>query len=176
MIKLTGGTHRGRALAAEVPEGVRPTSSRTREALFSILGQDLADVSFLDAFGGSGAIALEAYSRGASPVIVVEQNATARAVIGTNAAALKAPLDVRTMDAAGLIGIDGAPTVRADVVYLDPPFDQEIGPWITRLGPCALHVLVAEARTGAVFPDTAGELPLDRVRTYGDSTLAVYRR
>ncbi len=176
MIKLTGGTLRGRALAAEVPEGVRPTSSRTREALFSILGQDLSDVSFLDAFGGSGATALEAYSRGASPVIVVEKNPTARAVIGTNAAAFKAPLDLRNMDAAGLVSAEGVALTQADVVYLDPPFDQEIGPWVTRLGPCALHVLVAEARTGAVFPETAGELPLDRVRTYGDSTLAVYRR
>lgn len=176
MIKITGGTLRGRPLVAEVPEGVRPTSSRTREALFSILGQDLADVSFLDAFGGSGCIAIEAWSRGAAPVIVVERNVGARAAIGANAASLKVPLDVRTQDAAALVDAAGAPLVEADVVYLDPPFDQPIGEWITRLAPCARHVLVAEARKGAEFPEAAGALPLDRVRAYGDSVLAVYRR
>lgn len=170
MIKITGGILRGRVLAAEVPEGVRPTSSRAREALFSIVGQDLTGLSFLDAFGGAGAIALEAASRGAAPVTVFERAPVALAAIAANSAALKTPLDVRAGDTATLCR-----DARADIVYLDPPYDEDIATWIGRLAPCAIEVLVAEGRKGSVFPEVAGVLPLDRVRSYGEATLAVYR-
>ena len=67
MLRVTGGVLRGRVLPAPLPEGVRPTSARTREALFSIVGQDLEGLSFLDAFGGAGLIAIEAWSRTLKP-------------------------------------------------------------------------------------------------------------
>ncbi|MSQ04026.1 MAG: 16S rRNA (guanine(966)-N(2))-methyltransferase RsmD [Myxococcales bacterium] len=170
MIKITGGALRGRVLPAEVPEGVRPTSSRAREALFSIVGQDLSGVSFLDAFGGAGAVALEAASRGAAPVTVFERAPVALAAVAANAKSLKTSLDVRAGDTATLCR-----DVRADIVYLDPPYDDDIGSWIARLAPCAIQVLVAEGRKGSSFPAVAGPLPLDRIRTYGDASLAVYR-
>lgn len=170
MLRITGGRLRGRVLATPVPEGVRPTSSRAREALFSLVGQDLEGWSFFDAFGGSGLMALEAASRGAAPVVVCERNAKALAAIRANAAALGVPLDLRPGDAASL-----ADTLRAHVVYLDPPYADDVAAWITRLGPCATEVLVAEGRTGTAFPERAGALPLDRARTYGEATLAVYR-
>ena len=171
MLKLTGGTCRGRVLPAVVPDGVRPTSARTREALFSIVGQHLDGWSFLDAFGGSGLIALEAASRGAAPVIVCERNARAVGAIQANAAAVGLVLDVRAADAASLPA-----ATQAHAVFLDPPYADDVAAWITRLGPCAREVLVAEGRTGTAFPEVAGALPLDRLRTYGEATLAVYRQ
>ncbi|MCE7957512.1 MAG: 16S rRNA (guanine(966)-N(2))-methyltransferase RsmD, partial [Acidobacteria bacterium ACB2] len=71
-LRITGGHLRGRVLEG-VPAGVRPTASRVREALFSMVGQDLRGWSVLDAFGGTGLLALEAVSRGAAPVVVVER-------------------------------------------------------------------------------------------------------
>ncbi len=176
MLNITGGHLRGRPLPALLPEGVRPTSARTREALFSILGQNLEGTSFLDVFGGSGAIAIEAASRGAAPVYVTERSPPAIAAILANVAAMKIVVDVRSLDAMTLCPTDGSPRIEADIVYLDPPFADDIGTWIARLAPCAREVLVAEARAGAKFPEQAGALPLDRTRKYGESVLAVYRR
>lgn len=175
MMIVTGGHLRGRTLLAPVPEGVRPTSSRTREALFSILGQDLAGLSFLDVFGGTGAIALEAASRGAAPVTVTERAPLALATIAANIATMKVAIDVRPLDATTLVSPEGTPKLEADIVYLDPPFEEDIGVWIGRLAPCARSVLVAEAKAGTTFPERAGNLPLDRTRRYGDTILAIYR-
>ncbi len=168
MIKVTGGTLRGRALPAAVPEGVRPTSSRAREALFSIVGQDLEGVSFLDLFSGSGLLAIEAWSRGARPVSAVDRAPRSLAAIRQNVAALGAEVEVVSGDV-------GAVTRGADLVYLDPPFADDIAAWIVRVAPLAGAVLVAESRAGAGVPDSAGALPLEGVRRYGDTQLAVYR-
>ncbi len=175
MLRVTGGNLRGRVLPAILPEGVRPTSARTREALFSIVGQDLEGLSFLDAFGGAGLIAIEAFSRGARPVTVFERALPALAAIRLNMGAVGVPLDLRAADASTLQNPDGSPAMLADLVYLDPPFADDIGAWIARLGGCARDTLVAEARTGTDFPEVAGALPLDRIRKYGESTLAIYR-
>jgi 16S rRNA (guanine(966)-N(2))-methyltransferase RsmD len=175
MLRVTGGALRGRLLPAALPEGVRPTSARTREALFSIVGQDLDGLSFLDAFGGAGLIAIEAWSRGARPVTLFERNLAALAAIRMNVGAVGAQLDLRHADASTLRNPDGSAVMRADIVYLDPPFSEDIGVWIDRLAACAVDTLVAEARTGAAFPSRAGALPLDRTRKYGESTLAIYR-
>ena len=171
MLRITGGANRGRVLPAIVPEGVRPTSSRAREALFSMIGQDLAGLTFLDAFGGAGAIGLEAASRGAT-VTLAERAAAALATIRENVAAAKATVTVRAADVAALAEESAA----FDIVYLDPPFAEDIVAWATRMAPVARQVLVAEARSGAVFPESLGGLSLDRVRKYGDTTLAIYRR
>ncbi len=175
MLRVTGGVLRGRVLPAPLPEGVRPTSSRTREALFSIVGQDLEGLSFLDAFGGAGLIAIEAWSRGARPVTVFERALPALAAIRFNAAAVGVPLDLRAADARTLQNPDGSAGFAADLVYLDPPFEDDIAEWIQRLVGCARDTLVAEARTGTSFPERAGALPLDRIRKYGESSLAIYR-
>lgn len=172
MIKVTGGTLRGRVLPAPIPAGVRPTSSRTREALFSILGQDLAGCSFLDLFSGAAVIAIEAASRGAGPVVAVDRAQVSLSAMHTNVAAVGAAVEIVMGDVSRL----GERVLPADIVYLDPPFADEIGGWIAKVGHLAKEVLVAEARTGAEFPAFAGDLPLDRVRKYGESSVGVYRR
>ena len=94
---------RGRVLKGKVGPGVRPTASRVREALFSILGQDLGGRDFLDGFGGSGLITFEAISRGAT-VTTVERNRTIASGIQASAAQLSVEIDLRIGQ-----GSDGGP-------------------------------------------------------------------
>ena len=81
-MKIIGGKHRGKNFY--MPFGIRPTQSITRKALFDILGQDLEGVTMLDLFAGSGAVGLEAISRGAKKVILVEKDPKCADVINEN--------------------------------------------------------------------------------------------
>lgn len=156
-----------------VPEGVRPTAGRVREALFSMVGQALQGWSCLDAFGGTGLLGFEAASRGAGPVCIVEQSRpVARQIIARATALGLAPPRLVVM-------IDDAERVLAsgvwDLVILDPPYAEDPAPWVLRGAAAARRVLVVEHRAGAEVPERAGALVLDRSRTYGSSALAVYR-
>lgn len=175
MIKLSGGTLGGRVLRAPVPDGVRPTSIRARAALFSMLGQDLDGWSFLDACGGTGLMGIEAWSRGAWPVTIVERDAVAARGIEANLAALKLATHARPVvltrgDALRL------PLSPADVVYLDPPYKDPIGPWITWASGLARRYVIAEARAGADWPDAPEGFEADGVRRHGEAELAFYAR
>jgi 16S rRNA G966 N2-methylase RsmD len=133
-----------------------------------MIGQDLSGLSMLDLFGGSGLMALEAASRGAAPVTVVDRSATSLACIRSNVAALGAPVTVIQADASAV-------RVRADLVYLDPPFREPIAPWLALAGKLSdLHV-VAEARAPVAWPELAG-FELEKAKTYGDTAVAVYTR
>ena len=129
MPRIIAGTAKGRRLT--VPGGARPTTDQVREAAFSVIAgwagtaaaasRALDGCSFLDLYAGSGAVALEAASRGARPVCAVESDRRAATVIGRNAAAAGLPVDVvqRTVEAFA------ARPVRTpfDVVWADPPYD-----------------------------------------------------
>ncbi|MEZ4240260.1 MAG: RsmD family RNA methyltransferase [Myxococcota bacterium] len=168
--RLTGGAHRGRVLPCAVAPGVRPSAARVREALFSIVGQDLGGERFLDAFGGSGLVALEAWSRGAS-VVVVERDRRAAAAIRANAAALGADVDLRAGDVLALAADLGA----FDVVFADPPYRDPAAPVIAALAPLVRGVLVLEVADATPTPAPPPGMALDRRRAYGDTALAVYR-
>lgn len=169
MIRITGGSARGRVLRGSVPSGVRPTSSRVREALFNVLGNDLTGWSMVDLFGGTGLVAMEAASRGAAPVIVVERNPLAAAAIRANALSVALPLDVRIGDAATVS------LPRADLFFLDPPYRDPPAPWLARASALADRIVVVEARTG-VDPGEAPSFIRDHPRPYGDTTLWLYER
>lgn len=167
-LRLTGGIARGRVLRERVPDGVRPTSSRVREALFAMVGQDLDGVDFLDAFGGSGLVALEAWSRGAS-VTVVECSRSVAASLRRRAKEVDAALNIIEGDTFATA------LPEADVVFADPPYVLGTEP-LEVLAKVTREVLVLEAARDVSLPPRAGELSLDRVRAYGGSQLAVYRR
>ncbi len=170
VIRVTGGALRGRTLPARVPEGVRPTAGRVREAVFSMVGQDLRGWSVLDLFGGSGLIGIEAASRGAAPVVIVERNPKAAAAIRRNLEALDHPAMLRVGDAAS------PPAGPFDFIYLDPPFKEDVAPWVARVAPLCLRVIVAEARAGSPVPAPPGGWRLERTRVYGDTQVALYVR
>lgn len=168
-MRLTGGRFRGRTLPGQVPSGVRPTSSRVREALFSLIGQDLQGLTVLDAFGGTGLLGFEAYSRGADVLIGELRRPLARQ-IQQSAQILGATLQVRCADAARLLQ-EG----QWDIVLLDPPYAQDPSAWVERAAPAARKILVIEHSTVRPVPAQAGGLILDRQRRYGDTQLSLYR-
>jgi 16S rRNA (guanine966-N2)-methyltransferase len=173
MARITGGVARGRVLEVQVGPGIRPTSERAREALFSILGQDLDGCSVLDAFGGTGLLGIEAWSRGAA-VTVVEVQRRAVQDIQRRAALVGAhppAFDVRCGDVCTL-----APNLGSFAgVLADPPWKEAIEPILAVLGGLARDWLVLEADVENRAPDVAGRLVLDRVRTYGRTAFWVYR-
>jgi 16S rRNA (guanine966-N2)-methyltransferase len=123
-VRIGGGEWKGREL--EVPRGARPTSGRAREALFSILHDSVAGASVLDLYAGSGAVGLEAVSRGAARAVLVEDDAAA---LQRNAAKLDpggARLKVLRGDARrALLGLDGQGE-RFDFVFADPPYSEDL--------------------------------------------------
>ncbi len=169
-MRITGGRLRGRRVTVPDQPGVRPTSARVREALFSILGQDLDGWSMLDAFGGSGLMALEAASRGAGPVTAVERNRKVASALERSAAALGVPLDVRVGDARAALR-NGV----WDLVFLDPPYRDDPAGWLTAAASATRRILVIEHAASRSVPSAAADLQLDRTRRYGDSALSLYR-
>lgn len=168
--RITGGRLRGRVLPVPVPDSARPTSARVREALFSIVGHDLSDQRVLDAFGGSGLLALEAWSRGAS-VVCIERNPRAAASIRRAAAALDAAVEVRRGDALRLAGKLGP----FDGALVDPPYAAEVEPILDALAPAVRHWLVLEADAKTEVPERVGRLALERSRMYGGTAIHLFR-
>ena len=180
-MRITGGIHRGRIL--KVPDGldVRPTQDRVREALFNILMHDIAGARFLDVFAGSGAVGLEAMSRGAASVTFVERSPRHISYIRSNAAMLKLAPEIIQADAYQyLAGFSGE---SFDIVYADPPyalgeeqgFDIVLKSLSDRnvLKPGGLFIAETTFRMSAV--DIPG-WDLCRDREYGKTRLIIWRR
>jgi len=123
-LRIIGGRYRGKRLVSPPDRSVRPTSERAREALFNILdhGGFVLDRRFLDLFSGTGAVGLEAFSRGASEVWLIDQDIS---LTSANVKAFGVPenLEARRLDAARLGRLaKGAPASGFDTVFLDPPY------------------------------------------------------
>ncbi|MFJ4418402.1 16S rRNA (guanine(966)-N(2))-methyltransferase RsmD [Streptomyces sp. NPDC088925] len=181
MTRVIAGTAGGRRLAVPPGTGTRPTSERAREGLFStweaLLGGPLDGERVLDLYGGSGAVGLEALSRGAAHALLVESDARAVRTIRTNVRDLGlAGADVRPGKAAQIV-TGPPPSAPYDLVFLDPPYavsDAELGEILITLrtrGWLADEALVTVERStrGGEFgwPDGFGAL---RSRRYGEGT------
>src|SRR5262245_19632959 len=123
-MRIVAGEFRGRTLKAPKWDGLRPTSDRLRETLFNILGPSIRGARVLDGFAGTGAIGIEALSRGAAAVTFVERDPRAIELIETNLAPLVAgdrpkPVIIRAGFAAAVARLDGE---VFDVIGLDPPY------------------------------------------------------
>lgn len=124
MTRIIAGTHGGRRLTTPTGDRTRPTTDRVREAVFSALeswsGSGLEGLAFLDLYAGSGAMALEAASRGASPVAAVEADRRTADVARANARILGLPMDVRTASVDDVLAT--APPRAYDIIWADPPY------------------------------------------------------
>jgi 16S rRNA (guanine966-N2)-methyltransferase len=124
-IRIIGGQWRRTRLKVLDKPGLRPTPDRVRETLFNWLGQDLTGWRCVDAFAGTGVLGLEAASRGATQVLMVEQDAVLVRDLQDNANRLQASMvSVQRGDAVSTLG--RLPAGSVDLVFIDPPFD---GPW-----------------------------------------------
>lgn len=171
-MRITGGELRGRRLPAP-PRGVRPTTDRVREALFSILGQDLEGVRVLDAFAGSGVLSFEALSRGAASATLVEQNRTTAAWIRSQARTLGLEAAIRVVVGRSPKRV---PAGRWDLAFLDPPYELDPGPTLAAVAPRVTGRVVVEHDPAREPPDAPEHFVLETTRTYGSTALSLYQR
>ena len=149
-VRIIAGRFRGRVIRFPRSPGVRPTPDRVRETVFNWLGQDLAELSTLDLYAGSGALSLEALSRGAARAVAIERDpALARAIAATAQAFGADGIEVATADAKSWLARE---TRRFDVIFLDPPFDEDPWPWL--LPACEARL----APAGYVYAEAARAL------------------
>ena len=179
MSRIIGGVAGGRRLQMPKGRATRPTSDRVREGLFSALGGDLTGRSFLDLYAGSGAVGLEAASRGATTVVMVERDAKAVAVLRSNVAAVGLPNLAVRAESVGRFLAD-PPTEQFDIVFLDPPYSDPVTEVLARLLDggwlSSDAVVVVERASRDREPEWPPGLAPDRSRRYGDSTLWYGRR
>lgn len=181
-MRIVAGTMRGRRLIAPSGRDTRPTSDRVREAIFAILGP-IDGVAVLDLFAGSGAMALEALSRGASSALCVDSAPAAVAVIERNAAMLddRATLRIRRGDWRAALRAEARAGGQFRLCLIDPPYS--LLPRITGeladvllpvLAPQATVVIEGAASDGPV--DITG-LPIDQRtdRIYGGTSISIIR-
>ena len=179
-MRVIAGLHKGRTLKAPTWDGLRPTSDRLRETLFNVLAPHMRAARVMDAYAGTGALGIEALSRGAAHVTFVESDRRAQALVEENL---------------GRCGItDGYAIIRApagrafetirrmssftpfDIVLLDPPYDHSVEDALTGtdglLAPSG--VLVIEHAKRAAVPPEVGRLVCSRHLVSGESALAFY--
>jgi 16S rRNA (guanine966-N2)-methyltransferase len=177
MTRLVAGRYGGRRLQVPSGDRTRPTSDRAREGLFSTLQSllELEGARVLDLYAGSGALGLEAVSRGAAEATLVERDAHALTALRANVAALDAPAVVVDADVEVFLARGGPPH---RLVLLDPPYEEDVAPVLALLAPWVEQdgvVVVERASRGG--PPTAPEwLVGDRSRRYGEATLWYFRR
>jgi 16S rRNA (guanine966-N2)-methyltransferase len=174
-VRIVGGRWGGRRLAAPAGAATRPTSDRVREALFAILG-DLAGAHVLDLFAGSGALGLEALSRGASSATFVDSAPAAVHAIRANVQTLGAAAEVRRQDVRAFLRNAPRRAATYDLVFLDPPYRQA-----GRLGPGLSALLAPVLAPGArVVSESDRRAPLDLdlprtdERNYADTLIRIH--
>ena len=122
MLRIIAGEFKGRRLKAPAGRAVRPTGDRVKEAWFSILQQSIPDARVLDLFAGSGALGLEALSRGAAQVDLVEHHTASLTAIRDNVASLKAEARVTIHRSDAMRFAERLPAGSYDVAFADPPY------------------------------------------------------
>lgn len=176
-MRVVGGRLGGRRLVAPGGRATRPTPERVREALFSILGS-VAGAAALDLFAGSGALAIEALSRGASRATLVDSSAAAVVAIRRNLAALGLEAEVRREDVLAFLRRASTAAPQYDLVFLDPPYRHAtaLGPRLSEaldpvLAPGAWIVAESDRRAPLELPTLA---LLDE-RRYGETLIRIHR-
>jgi 16S rRNA (guanine(966)-N(2))-methyltransferase RsmD len=186
-MRVIAGKFRSRSLKSLKGLALRPTSDRLRETLFNILADRVPDARFVDAFAGTGAVGIEALSRGAREVIFIENHVAAVALIRKNLQTLgiQSLGNVLVVDALRGLQRLAANSVAAshlvDIVFLDPPYAAapEYRRVLTFLGAAPFlgegSLVIAEHRSSVELPETFGSLSRVRVLRQGDATLSFYR-
>jgi len=175
-MRVIAGRYKGRRLAAPAGPDTRPTSDRTREALFSVLGSRVEGARVLDLFAGSGALGIEALSRGASEATFVETSPAALRSLRANLEPLDAAAETHRSDARRFLGTASRAARQYDLVFLDPPYRLAAS-----LGSVLSEALPAVLAPGAVVVSESDrrsplalDLPLLDERRYGDTLIRIH--
>ena len=175
-MRVVAGAYGGRRLAAPDGSATRPTSDRVREALFSVLGTSVQGARVLDLFAGSGALGIEALSRGAASAVFVDRAPRAISAVRANLAALGIDADVRRIEARAWLRTASGRSEAYDLVFLDPPYRRAAG-----LGQELSDALPAVLAPGArVVSESDRREPLELAfpladeRRYGDTLIRIH--
>ncbi|GAA3746485.1 16S rRNA (guanine(966)-N(2))-methyltransferase RsmD [Terriglobus aquaticus] len=183
-VRVIAGTFRSRLLTAPRGDNTRPTSDRLRETLFNVLAPRLQDSVFVDLYAGSGAVGIEAASRGAAAVYFAETERAALSALRSNLATLGIRAEVESAGTATLLKRLLAAGRQAGIVFLDPPYEAADeyqrtlgflgGPGSSLLQPGG--IVVAEHRRQSPLPPTIGTLESYRTLKQGDAALTFFRQ
>jgi len=164
-----------------MPKGIRPTQDKVRKAIFDILG-DISGLTFLELFAGSGAVGLEALSRGASNLTIVESNRESMMAIKRNIELLKAPAcnlyNLEAEKAAKLLSLNKK---SFDIVFIDPPYHKDMAKKILQtldsydiLAP--LGLIIVQHSKAEILPKDSLNFSLIKEAKYGDTWLSIFRK
>ncbi|MCM8801149.1 MAG: 16S rRNA (guanine(966)-N(2))-methyltransferase RsmD [Candidatus Omnitrophica bacterium] len=178
-MKVITGKYKGRVI--RMPKGIRPTQQKVRKALFDILG-DIKGVGFLELFAGSGAIGIEALSKGAREVVFVERDKRCVSIIKKNLSLLGylscKVISTDVLKAIQRLNKEGR---SFEVIFSDPPYYQDLAKKTLQtlsiydiLAPNGL--LIIEHFNKEILPDQAGDLRLFKQNRYGDTLLSFYKK
>jgi 16S rRNA (guanine966-N2)-methyltransferase len=177
-MRVIAGRFKGRKLYAPTGSKTRPTSEKVREALFSMLGE-IAGLRALDLFAGTGALGIEALSRGAERVVFADRDHAALAVLQRNLASLgldDREAEIRSTDAAQAMRAARERHETYDLIFIDPPYSQARD-WSSELSGALEPLLTATGRV-IVESDRRNplrlELSLERERRYGDTLIKIH--
>jgi 16S rRNA (guanine(966)-N(2))-methyltransferase RsmD len=178
-VRIVAGTAKGRTLRTpRSADVIRPTADRVRQTLFDVLGQSCEGLRVLDLFAGTGALSLEALSRGASQAVLVDAGKEAQALCRSNAKALGFELQVEVIALTVVAALEVLATRKAcfDLVFSDPPYALRAGSEVVArvtegglLGPGG-RVVVEHSRAEAV----TAALPLLDRRAFGDTVVSIF--
>jgi len=187
-MKIIGGEYKGRVI--DMPDGIRPTSNKTRESLFEILKNKIKGAGFLDLYCGSGAIGIEALSRGAKKAIFIDNDRKCVSVLKRNLDKLAVPAglyDIYNKDCMDILCRGGFASHRGetrpcgpfDIVFLDPPYNKDMAKnTLIGLSDCDIltpnAVVIAEIFKKESLPEEVGIFKKMRFYKYGDTLLEFY--
>jgi 16S rRNA (guanine(966)-N(2))-methyltransferase RsmD len=175
-MRVIAGRYGGRRLQAPRGADTRPTADRVREALFAVLGERVQGARVLDLFAGSGALGIEALSRGAAEATFVESSPAALKALRANLDALGASAAIQRGDVRRFLGAASRAGRQYDLVFLDPPYRLAAA-----LGPELAETLPAVLAPGATTVSESDRrapleigLPLHDERRYGDTLIRIH--
>lgn len=180
-MRIIGGKYRSRTLQAPKGTETRPTLDQVREALFNILQGQIEGTVMLDLYGGSGAVALEAVSRGASAAVICDQSRDAVAVIRKNVAALACQDQVTVLQMKDMSALERLEKEEKtfDFIFLDPPYKLDTTDVLVRISAGALLCPGGKAVLEHAASNPAAEIPglrLLSTRKYRDTCLTFYEK
>jgi 16S rRNA (guanine966-N2)-methyltransferase len=183
-MRVISGLYRGRILRSPAGLKTRPTSDRLRETLFNVLAPRISDETrFLDLCAGTGAIGIEALSRGAAFATFIDRSRRACAIIEENLDVLKIPEDKTEIISIPAETFTGRDHKSAwDIAFFDPPYDSDYGPVLFDFGDDSHRllsdggVLVVEHHTKKAIPESSGDLRRWRVLKQGETSLSFFER
>jgi 16S rRNA (guanine966-N2)-methyltransferase len=172
-MRVIAGRFRSRKLKSVPGLAVRPTPDRLREALFNVLAPRIEGAVFLDAYAGSGAVGIEALSRGARHAILIERSAQALNVLRDNLRALEIEGEVTIVRGSAAVLL---PNYEAEIAFIDPPYDlvKEYTESLVALSRSGCSLAIAQHSSRLLLEDQYGQLRKTRVLKQGDNSLSFY--